>query len=214
MDADGDFVIAFENHVNHDGDGWGIYARRYDNTGASQGGGSRSTPRSRATRRHRRWPWTMRGTSSWPGTLVTAAILFQRYDSAGRGSGCRDDGNHRRLHFRQSRRTQSAISWSSGRAWTPAAGAFSAGSSMRPARHWHPSSRSTLTKPTTRCVPTWRWPPTAISSWFGTAFCRTPIPAGASTASATTRPATAVDGEFLINTTTAGAQYHPAVANR
>lgn len=39
MDSLGNYVIAFENHVNHDGDGYGIYARRYNSLGQSQGGG-------------------------------------------------------------------------------------------------------------------------------------------------------------------------------
>jgi len=36
MDADGDFVVAFESY-NQDGDGYGVYARRYDRFGAPQG---------------------------------------------------------------------------------------------------------------------------------------------------------------------------------
>jgi hypothetical protein len=62
MDADGDFVIAFENNVNHDGDGWGIYARRYDNTGASAA--SRSTRTSLATSPTHLWRWMTPATLS------------------------------------------------------------------------------------------------------------------------------------------------------
>jgi hypothetical protein len=36
MDADGDFVIAFESY-NQDGDGYGVYARQYDRFGVAQG---------------------------------------------------------------------------------------------------------------------------------------------------------------------------------
>ncbi len=36
MDADGDFVATWAS-LNQDGDGWGVYAQRYDETGAAQG---------------------------------------------------------------------------------------------------------------------------------------------------------------------------------
>jgi hypothetical protein len=36
MSADGNFVIAWESH-NQDGNGWGIYAQRYDEVGVAQG---------------------------------------------------------------------------------------------------------------------------------------------------------------------------------
>jgi hypothetical protein len=37
MAADGNFVIAWQSH-NQDGNGWGVYAQRYDNTGVARGG--------------------------------------------------------------------------------------------------------------------------------------------------------------------------------
>jgi hypothetical protein len=37
MDADGDFVVAWESSADQDGDGYGVFAQRYDAAGAAQG---------------------------------------------------------------------------------------------------------------------------------------------------------------------------------
>ncbi|MCB0684626.1 MAG: hypothetical protein KDC32_27475, partial [Saprospiraceae bacterium] len=37
LDADGDLVIVWQS-LGQDGDGFGVYGQRYDNTGAVQGG--------------------------------------------------------------------------------------------------------------------------------------------------------------------------------
>ena len=158
MDADGDFVIAFENHVNHDGDGWGIYARRYDNTGASQGGFKVNT--------------TIAGNQAAPsvamddaGNFVVAwdgpvgadhRVLFQRYDNTGAAQGGETTvtANGYMASVSADATGNFVVAWQGQDvllSWGVFARQFNSTGTA-----WGPSSRSTATRPAINWVPMWR----------------------------------------------------------
>ena len=190
MDADGDFVIAFENHVASDGDGWGIYAHRYDSGGVSQGGAFlvNSTTVGNQAAPSIAMDDAGNFVVAWGGPVgANQSILFQRYDSAAIPSVTRPSSRARasRASVSVNASGEFVVVWQG--ADTSSWGVYGRQYDAT-APPWGRSSRSTPTKPTTRPIPTWRWRTMASSPSPGTACCRMPTPDGASTASVTMQP--------------------------
>lgn len=92
LDATGDFVVAWQSY-SQDGDGWGVYARRYNDAGVAQGGEFKVNT---TTASHQQGP----AVASHPGGLFSVAwqslgqepsggygIYSQQYTAAGAADG-------------------------------------------------------------------------------------------------------------------------------
>src|SRR5687767_1349743 len=114
VDPDGDFVIAWQSE-NQDGAGWGVYARRFEETGAPQGGEFLVNTTTSANQQTPAVAMDAAGNFVvvWEST-ATRGIYARRYDASGAALG--DE-------FRATSTTGSAFQFAPAVAMSPA-GAF------------------------------------------------------------------------------------------
>ncbi|MBI1345433.1 hypothetical protein GC163_04010 [bacterium] len=92
MNADGDFVVTWTNYAAQDGSGSGVYAQRYDATGAAQGSEFRVNSFTTDTQRHSRIAMDDAGdfVISWQSVNQDGSAYgsyAQRYDATGAAVG-------------------------------------------------------------------------------------------------------------------------------
>jgi hypothetical protein len=213
MDADGDFVIAFENQVNHDGDGWGIYARRYDNTGASQGGGflvNSTTVGNQAA------PSVAMDSSgnfviAWGGPVgVDQSVLFQRYDFNGDTVGSEtvvtSAGYSASVSVNDSGDFVIAWQYADGSSWGVSARQYDlSGTAVAPEFQVNTYTTDDQVYPDVAIDPEGNF--TVV--WYS--LLQDANPGWGVYGQRYDAAGGTIDGEFLINTTTTGAQYHAAI---